>query len=153
MIFRPCTNDDLIRRLDTILIGTLAAINQYFLHARILKHTDFMLLADHAYKESINQMRYADQLVDRILHLGGRPNLQAIGNLIIGEDTEAMLHGDLTLIKYIHDELEHAIILCKQKEDHTTASLLESIHKNQQEHKLFLQMHIKLLHTADACLS
>ncbi|MBV8938487.1 MAG: bacterioferritin [Alphaproteobacteria bacterium] len=138
-------NSELVQRLNIILQNALAGINQYFLHARMLKHWGFMKLADHEYKESIEEMRQADQLVERILSLGGVPNMQAIGNLSIGRDVEAVLRADLVLEERAHQGLDAALQLSAGQGDNATARLLEVIRRNEEEHMAFLRTQLELL--------
>lgn len=138
---------EIIRHLNTILKNELTGINQYFLHARILKHQGFMKLADHEYKESIDEMRHADQLVERVLFLGGLPNLQDIGKLAIGENVEEILKGDLALEHTAHADLKAAITYSEAQEDYVTADLLHKIMESEEEHILFLQTQLNLIAT------
>lgn len=138
---------DIINHLNIVLKNELSGINQYFLHARMLKHMGFMKLADYEYKESIDEMRHADQIVERILFLGGLPNLQDIGKLLIGENVEEVLRCDLSLEKRAHEDLRVAITLCESKEDYVTSGLLESIQANEEEHMLFLTTQLRLIET------
>lgn len=138
---------DIIRHLNTILRNELTAINQYFLHARMLKHMGFMKLADYEYKESIEEMRHADQLVERILFLGGVPNLQDLGKLFIGETVEEIVDSDLKLEEKGAIDLRAAITLCEASEDYVSSGLLETIQKNEEEHVDFLRRQKNLIKT------
>jgi bacterioferritin len=95
--------------LNDALKNALTGINQYFLHARMLKHKSFMRLADYEYKESLNTMKYTDQLVNLVLTLGGVPNLQELGNLRIGETVPQMLANDLALVEDTIEMLQTAL--------------------------------------------
>jgi len=90
-------NPTAVEQLNLVLKNTLTGINQYFLHARMLKHKGFMKLADFEYKQSLDTMKYTDQLVNLVLTLGGSPNLQELGKLRIGETVPQMLKNDLAL--------------------------------------------------------
>jgi bacterioferritin len=88
-----------IASLNAVLRNMLTGINQYFLHARMLKHKGFMKLADYEYKQSLDTMKYTDQLVNLVLNLGGAPNLQDLGKLRVGETVPQMLANDLVLVE------------------------------------------------------
>lgn len=138
---------EIIAGLNLILKNELTGINQYFLHARILKHMGFMKLADYEYKESIDEMRHADQLVERILFLGGLPNLQDLGKLLVGENVEEILRADLDLELRARTDIAPLITLCENREDYVTSGLLESIQKSEEEHIDFIQTQLRLIQT------
>lgn len=139
------SSKDIIRHLNLVLKNELTSINQYFLHARMLKHLGFMKLADHEYKESIDEMRHADRLVERVLFLGGVPNLQDLGKLFIGESVEEILRCDLKLEEKAHVDLRAAIALCEAKGDYVSSQLLQHIQRNEEEHIDFLQTQLGLI--------
>lgn len=136
---------EVIKHLNTILKNELTAINQYFLHARMLKHMGFTKLADYEYKESIEEMKHADALVERVLYLQGIPNLQDLGKLMIGEDVEEILKCDLKLELKAHVDLKSSITYCESKEDYVSADLLHKILDNEEEHQLFLRTQLGLI--------
>ncbi len=136
---------DIIRHLNTILRNELTGINQYFLHARVLKHWGYMKLADVEYKESIDEMKHADVLVQRILFLGGLPNLQDLGKVLVGETVEEILNADLKLELAARQDLKTAITLCENREDYVTSHMLEAIQKSEEEHIDFLNTQLRLL--------
>lgn len=136
---------EIITALNGILKNELSGINQYFLHARMLKNWGISKLADHEYKESIDEMRHADKIVERVLFLGGLPNLQDIGKLFIGETVEEILKCDLKLEHMAHAALKAAITLCESKEDYVTADLLHQIISSEEEHIDYIQQQLKLI--------
>lgn len=141
------TDKDIIKHLNAILRNELTGINQYFLHARMLKHMGFMKLADFEYKESIDEMKHADLLVNRILFLGGVPNLQDLGKLSIGEDVKEILVSDLKLEELGKVALKAAITLCESKEDYTSADILHKILDSEDEHIQFIRIQLNLIDT------
>jgi bacterioferritin len=136
-----------IKHLNTILKNELTAINQYFLHARMLKHMGFNKLADHEYKESIDEMKHADMLVERVLYLGGLPNLQDLGKLLIGENVQEILQCDLKLEQQANIDLKNAITYCESKEDYVSGDLLHKILDSEEEHDLFIRTQLRLIET------
>lgn len=136
---------EIIQHLNTILKNELTAINQYFLHARMLKHMGFMKLADYEYKESIDEMKHADLLVDRILFLEGLPNLQILGKLSIGENVEEILGADLKLEEDGKKDLQAAIVTCESSQDFTSADILHKILESEEAHILFIRSQLNLI--------
>ncbi len=135
----------IIEKLNVILKNELTAINQYFLHARLLKHLGFMKLADYEYKESIDEMRHADQLVERIFFLNGLPNLQDLGKLFIGENVKEVLEADLRLEKNGLPVLRETAKYCEDHGDYGSSELVESILRGEEEHIDFLQKQLRLI--------
>ena len=134
-----------IEHLNKILGNELVAINQYFLHARMYKNWGLMELAKHEYDESIDEMKHADILIERILFLDGIPNLQNLGKLLIGENTKEMLECDLRLeLKGIPD-LREAISYCESIRDYGSRDLLENILRSEEEHVDWLETQLDLI--------
>lgn len=137
-----------IKQLNETLRMQLTCINQCFLHARILKHRGLMALADGEFKESLDSMKFADQLVERILALGGMPNMQPLGEVKVGEAREAMLACDLELKQEIKSQIETALAACAQNSDLTSVSLLEKILASVNEHICYINSQIGQLDAA-----
>jgi bacterioferritin len=138
---------EVIKHLNVILRNELTAINQYFLHARMLKHMGFMKLADQEYKESIDEMKHADMLVGRVLFLQGVPNLQDLGKLMVGETVPEILQCDLKLEEKGHADLKAAIAVCDEHKDYASSDLLQAILASEEEHQLFIRTQLNLIDT------
>ena len=123
-----------IKHLNTILMNELTAINQYFLHARMYKNWGLLSLGDHEYHESIDEMKHADQLIERVLFLEGLPNLQKLGTLRIGESPAEMIQADLDLEMDAHKDLKDAIQYCEECSDYVSRDLFQSILDSEEEH-------------------
>lgn len=134
-----------IEHLNRILGNELIAINQYFLHARMYKNWGFKELADHEYHESIDEMKHADNLVERILFLDGIPNLQNLGKLLIGENVREIIQCDLTLELKAIPDLREAIAYCESVRDYQTRELLQKILESEEEHVEWLETQLSLI--------
>lgn len=130
---------DVIRQLNLVLGQSLIAINQYFLHARIVKNWGVEELNDSFFKQSIAEMKWSDELIERILLLEGLPNLQDLGKLMIGETVEEILACDLRLEKRKHEVLVEAIDVCTQKRDFVSRELLIKLKDGNEEYEDWLE--------------
>ena len=134
-----------IEHLNKVLYNELVAINQYFLHARMYKNWGFKELADHEYHESIDEMKHADRLIERILFLEGLPNLQDLGTLRIGENTREILEADLALELEAVPVLREAIAHSESVRDYVSRELFEDILESEEEHIDWIETQLELI--------
>ena len=134
-----------IEFLNKALFNELTAINQYFLHAKMLKNWGLKELAEHEYKESIDEMKHADRLAERILFLDGLPNFQALGKLRIGETPRELLECDLALEMEALPLLREAIAYCEGARDAVSRKLFTDILDSEEEHIDWIETQLALI--------
>ena len=134
-----------IEVLNEVLTNELTAVNQYFLHARMQKNWGFTRLGAYTYDESIDEMKHADVLIERILFLEGHPNVQRLDPVRIGESVPEQLGADLAVEVHAIDALRRGIVLCAEKADTVTRLLLEQILRSEEEHVDYLETQLSLI--------
>jgi len=134
-----------IAYLNAQLKLELTAINQYFLHYRMLKHWGLARMAKHEHDESIEEMKHADQLMERVLTLGGLPNLQDLGKLLVGETAVETLRCDLKVEESGQKNLKEAVAYCESVRDYVSRELFERILEDTEEHIDYLETQLELV--------
>ena len=138
-------DNTVIKYLNQVLKNELTAINQYFLHARMYKDWGITKLGENEHDASIDEMKHADQLMERILFLEGLPNLQNIGKLRIGENVSEMLSCDLHLEMDAIPDLKEAIAYCEKNNDYVSRDLFDDILESEEEHIDWLEIQLELI--------
>lgn len=134
-----------IEHLNKVLKNELTAINQYFLHAKMYKDWGLTKIAEQEHAESIDEMKHADEVMERILFLEGLPNLQDLGRLRIGENVQEILECDLALELDALPDLRNAIAYCEEKGDYVSRDLFDSILRSEEEHVDWLETQLGLI--------
>ncbi len=138
-------NAEVFVHLNQVLKNELTAINQYFLHSRMLQDFGFARLAQHEYEESLDEMKHADELIQRILLLEGLPNLQVLGKLRIGENPHEMLKCDLDLEIAAIEDLRKAILFCENERDFVSRDLFSRILEAEEEHVDWIETQLDII--------
>ena len=138
-------NKEVIQLLNTALTNELTSINQYFLHSRMFGNWGYKALEKHEYDESIDEMKHADRLIERILFLEGLPNLQRLGKILVGETPREIFDCDLQLEMAASKDLRDGIVLCEKVGDYVTRELLRDILADEEEHIDWLETQLDLM--------
>jgi bacterioferritin len=138
-------HDNIVQHLNRVLRNELTAISQYFLHSRMARNWGLHKLADKEYEESVDEMKHADTLIQRILFLEGLPNLQDLGKLLIGEDVTEMIECDLKLEQQAMPDLRAAIADCEAVGDYVSRHLFRQILDSEEEHVDWLETQLDLI--------
>ncbi|MGV0645370.1 bacterioferritin [Mycolicibacterium sp. XJ879] len=136
---------DVLKLLNEQLTSELTAINQYFLHSKMQANWGFTELAEYTRKESFDEMNHAEAITNRILMLDGLPNYQRLFSLRIGQNLREQFEADLAIEYEVMERLKPGIIMCREKEDATTATLLEGILASEEEHIDYLETQLQLM--------
>ena len=138
-------NEDVIEVLNDVLAAELTGINQYFIHAEMCENWRYMRLAKHAREESIEEMKHAERVIERILYLEGVPNLQRLGSVLVGETVPEQHRLDLDLERAAIDRYNRGVALTRDKGDNGTAELLEDLLVGEEEHADWLEAQLNLI--------
>jgi bacterioferritin len=135
----------IIELLNEVLTAELTAVNQYFIHARLQKHWGYQRLGDYTFHESVDEMKHAQQVIDRILYLEGIPNLQRYGKVMVGETVPEQFKLDLEVEYAAVKRLNDGIVLCRDLKDDGTRDLLTKILVGEEEHVDWLETQLELV--------
>ena len=138
---------DVIELLNEVLTAELTAINQYFIHAKMCENWGFERLAKHNYDESIDEMKDAEKVIERILYLDGVPNLQRLGSVLVGETVAEQHRLDLELERAAIERYNRGVALTRDKGDNGTRELLERLLVGEEEHADWLEAQLHLIET------
>lgn len=141
----PKGDPKVLEHLNIQLTNELTAINQYFLHARMLDDWGVTKLAKHEYAESIEEMKHADDLIKRILYLNGLPNVQRLNPILIGQNVREVLECDLKLEHKALADLREGVAYCETVRDYASRDLLKAILVNEEEHEDFLETQFEMI--------
>jgi len=136
---------DVLKLLNEQLTSELTAINQYFLHSKMQENWGFTELAAHTRKESFEEMQHAEMLTDRILLLDGLPNYQRLFSLRVGQTLREQFQADLAIEYEVVERLRPGIVMCREKQDSTSANILEEIVKDEESHIDYLETQLELM--------
>ena len=136
---------DVLKLLNEQLTSELTAINQYFLHSKMQDNWGFTELAEHTRKESFEEMQHAELITDRILILDGLPNYQRLFSLRIGQTIREQFESDLAIEYEVAARLKPGIVMCREKEDSTSANILEKIMADEEQHIDYLETQLELM--------
>jgi bacterioferritin len=136
---------DVLKLLNEQLTSELTAINQYFLHSKMQDSWGFTEIAKHTRAESMEEMVHAERITDRILLLNGLPNYQRIGSLRIGQTLREQFESDLAIEQEVVARLKPGIVMCREKQDSTTAALFEDILADEEQHIDYLETQLELM--------
>jgi bacterioferritin len=134
-----------IQFLNQVLTNELTAIDQYFVHAKMFKDWGLMKLGEHEHQASVDEMKHADKLIERILFLDGLPNLQQLHKLLVGENTAECLNCDLKLERSAHPLLKEAVAHCESVGDYVSRELFEDILDSEEDHIDWLEVQLELI--------
>jgi bacterioferritin len=138
-------DDKIIAHLNQVLKNELTAINQYFLHSRMFKDWGLNKLGEHEYEESLDEMKHADQVIERVLFLEGLPNVQDLGKVMIGEDVKEALECDLKMEMKAIPDLRAAVVDAEELKDFVSRDLFRSILDAEEEHVDWLETQLALI--------
>ena len=136
---------EVLKLLNEQLTSELTAINQYFLHSKMQENWGFTELAAHTRKESFEEMQHAEMLTDRILLLDGLPNYQRLFSLRVGQTLREQFQADLAIEYEVVERLRPGIVMCREKQDSTSANILEEIVKDEESHIDYLETQLELM--------